>query len=138
MRPIYETDENKADERGFMQLMESKGFDIKPAGKQYPIDFIIKKDGHTAVAEYKRRHHNFGTYPTVIMPLMKFTQGRTFSMFTLAHYLYYCEFNDGVYRADITNVFPSNLEVTGRKDRGDKMDLYPHVHLPINLFRRIK
>lgn len=134
MRSVgYETERDKANEKRIASLLRSRGNTVNHLRQFYPCDFLITQpDGYRYIAEYKRRSHNFGTFPTIWMPAQKIAQCFGISNALRVPFHLIVEFDDGIYE----NTCPiSDLpDYGGREDR----DTYePMCAYLTNQFRRM-
>lgn len=132
-RPVYERTTDRENEQRCARMLAGLGFTVFQLGKFGIADFMAY-NGRPYLVEYKKRHHNFGRFPTVIIPLAKLTK-----CFDMAHdlkcgFLYICEFNDGFYMSE-----PREFKVSlgGRVDRGDPKDIYEVAHIGLDKFRKV-
>jgi hypothetical protein len=132
--PSYETQADKANEAIAQRVLEQRGYSVFSFGRYSPCDFFIFKDGQSFFTEYKRRNHNYNTYPTVIMPEKKLRQLLSVAEKLSSKVLYVAHFNDGVYAAVVEDY---HTELGGRKDRGDPRDTHRVAHININNFKQI-
>lgn len=103
--PTYETKADKENEASFAEYLKSKGFTVSQMKQHYPVDFFVKaKDGTPYLIEYKRRHHSFGFYKTAIIPLIKFNEFLSLARSAYAEPIYWLEYDDGHYYANLSKV----------------------------------
>lgn len=91
-------------------------------------DFVLKIGKWTAIAEYKRRTHKFGTYPDATLSETKWTYLRSFNGPAFIIF----EFTDGIYVADINHI-PNLLAYLGGRTRNtrDQWDVHMCVQIPL-------
>ena len=137
-RPTYQNDKNTADELAFMERVRRAGCQIWKVKQYYVYDFIMKKGGVTAFVEYKRRMVLKNTYPTIILSAHKFMNIKEQARFFCVKFFFYVEFNDGLFRADLTEYAPKgdSIIIGGRTDRGDSDDMEPVIEIPIDMFQK--
>jgi len=115
--------------------LEAQGHKVYILKPYYPCDFLIKSsNGSTFIAEYKKRSHDFGTYPSVMITALKVANCKSLASAMNVKFCFLVEFNDGLY---ITSKVSGSVEYSGRKDRGDVSDMEPYIMVPLDNFIRI-
>ena len=136
-RPIYEQDHDIANEIAFMRRAESSGIVAHQLKKCYPCDFYFKKGDRSALVEYRRRNVKKDTYPDIFISAYKYSILKPMAQSLGVRFLFYVEFNDGLFVADLTHfeVTPNDIKIGGRTDRGDRQDIEPLIAIPIDEFK---
>jgi len=137
-RPIYQTAANLSDEQSIAKAVE-KAWGVKFHKNHegyYRLDASIV-DPETgrlfAMAEIKRRHHNYGTFGTIVLGLNKFKDGVEYQTQTGLEFYLFFGFDDGVYFYHYKpgDVFP--VVWGGRTtNTRDEQDIGPTIHIPIS------
>ena len=91
-------------------------------------DFTLKVGKWTAIAEYKRRTHKFGTYPDATLSEPKWTHLRSFDGPAFIIF----EFTDGIYVGDVNHMPNLLAHLGGRtKNTRDQWDVHMCVQVPL-------
>jgi len=131
----YETATDKHNEAGCGELLASLGFTVCTFGKFSPCDFFAFTTKGSYLVEYKRRSHNYGDFPTVMIPEKKLRKCLSIAEQIGSQFLYVVEFNNGIYAANVKHYSTGN---GGRTDRGDANDYGVMAFIKTEEFRRLK
>jgi len=131
MRPTYETDEHKSTERKVAEFIaEVYGRELLELPKYYAADYALLKDGNLkSLMEIKCRSIESDKYLTALCPLDKWVKLMQFSAAGIKT-LFVVSYTDKIKYVPVEQIY--NIKVSGRKDRGDKLDMGLHVHVPVN------
>lgn len=134
-RPVYQGEADEEREERCARMLTGLGYNVLSLDRFSAADFIAQRNGTTYLIEYKFRNHNFGQFPTSILPVRKLQLGKKLGEFLKMNFVYLAEYLDGYYwsEPEAYTVMPG-----GRTDRGDAQDLYPMAHISTDQFIRIK
>ncbi len=142
-RPMYENEESLALEREFLTRLEGVwGSDIHKLPISYHLDaFCRRRDtGGGSWLEVKRRSHDYGTYPDVMLSILKWDRGVSLSYTTGRPFLFAVRFTDcdAVYRFKQGDELEFAIVHGGRtKNTRDDADVEPVIHIPIERFIKV-
>lgn len=134
MRPTYETQIDRANEGSARELLEHRGYIVCDFEQYAPCDFFAFSDKKNFFVEYKRRNHNYGTYPSVMIPEKKVRQMLGICDHLKSEFLYLVQFNDGFYGAVVNHYYTAT---SGRTDRYDPKDICRHAYIDIGEFHKL-
>lgn len=136
-RRSYETEENLVKEREIADFIQSVWhMSLIKNPKSYRIDFGVMKGGRIrGWVEVKERKINLFTYPTVILSLAKWMQGRRLALETGTRFFFVIQVIDGSILCSEETSATRKVNYGGRRDRNDSEDIEPVVHIPIADFR---
>lgn len=136
-RQSYETEENLVKEReiaDFIEVLWDAKLVKNPSS--YRIDFgVIKKGCVKGWVEVKERKIGLTTYPTVILSLRKWMEGRNLAAGTQTRFFFVIQLLDGRILCTDETTTERDVKYGGRKDRNDINDFEPVVHIPISDFK---
>lgn len=138
MRPIYETDQDRANEQSVGKYIESV-WDCTFVKS----DYLTFYDGYLndpkglvrAYVEIKTRSNASTKYPTYMLSAAKWQQAVSWSEKTNKPFLLFVKFTDGVFGVKLKKKY--KIELGGRHDRGDSADVEKCVFIPMEDFRKI-
>ncbi len=135
MRPTYESKSDLENEAVFQRYILDRGYTaVKLAAQFYQVDWIFLKDNKIVrFAEFKRRQVNSSTYPDIILSLHKWEALLLWGKYKPS--AFFVTFNDKTMFIKATNNHGYKIALAGRRDRGDKQDIEPCIHLPITDFK---
>lgn len=140
MRPTYETQHDRDNERSVIDLLCRKwGCAANKTPQFYCVDWSLARGQEVkSLVEIKFRK---ASYPTYILSLHKYTE-MLMSAFAsqLPHLLVVCWPEDGkrvVRYVKVSPEIPARVIHGGRKDRGDTQDMEPMVEIPIGKFKLV-
>ena len=144
MRPMYETQGDLNKEEALVDKLEkawSCYFHKLPI--KYNLDYIIFKNNEPiALVEIRIRSKDMDYYDALggcMMDLHKWVAAKDFSAVSGFPFLFVAQTSDGVWHTTINDFTKhSGVIYTGRKDRGDKNDVEPHVTLRKDFFIRTR
>ncbi len=135
MRPRYESETDRANERIVADALENIGVEVYKLPVQYRLDWMLRRDGEAiGFAEVKARKCDMKKYPTVMISLSKVIHARLLTEATgLPCYLILL-YRDGLARLDFASDF--SVGPGGRSDRNDPNDqdvcaYYSHERLQV-------
>lgn len=136
MRPMYENDENRADEEATAkQVSEKWGCEYHKLPISYRIDYALIRHGIVmAFAEVKsRKNHTPDRYDDYLLSLAKYNALCEISRNVGTKSLLVIKWKD---RVTFTTVPCEGIRVKmgGRDDRGDDADIEPMVYIPMSNF----
>lgn len=137
MSPIYETDEDIANELRVMNaIAERYNVEVVKCPPKYEFDAMIVKDGSIdSMIEFKRRSVASTTYPTAIIGLNKALHAHNFRQATGIPCNLVVEWTDMIGMVNIKTF--SRVSLGGRTDRNDPNDVTLVVHYPIEHFKKL-
>jgi hypothetical protein len=130
----YETQKDKLNETRAGELLTSLGFTVCTFGKFAPCDFFAFTKKGQYLVEFKKRSHNYGDFPTVMIPEKKLRKCLTIAEQIGCSFLYVVEFDNGTYGCDVKHYTTAN---GGRTDRNDPNDYGVMAFIDIKDFRRL-
>jgi hypothetical protein len=137
-RPIYETQGDLLREEDVASKIGRawKCIMIKMPAKA-TFDYAAKR-GNVIVSliEIKTRTNPHNQYPTYMISADKMVAGFLRSTYLAVPFMLVVQFTDGVFYWS-SNQEGFTLDVGGRTDRGDTLDLEMVCHIPINHFKRL-
>jgi hypothetical protein len=139
MRPLYESAKDLSNEfRVSGTLKECWDAEFVKLPMAYHIDWaIIRGSEIKAFAEFKRRHNPKDRYPTFMLSLKKFQNGKSLGAEVGVPFLIIVEWDDGLWYCDAKNV-ERTYGFGGRRDRNDSQDQEPVVFIPIQAFYKVR
>jgi hypothetical protein len=142
LRPTYQSEADEAEEREIALRLAALGCEVARNKRYYPFDFSVIKGGRiVGLAEFKRRRHPYGTYPTIILSLHKFAAATNYHHATNLPIAFFVRWDgDQVGLCDLHKLKPEDVTISigGREDRNDSEDMEPVIHIPIAKFRGLK
>ena len=144
MRPIYETQTDRNNEqRVARQLAALWDRSIVKLKMACVIDFAIFRDGKmVGVMEVKCRNYSSEAMDNmggVMLSAHKAQAGMTWAMMHNIAFAFAVELTDGIFVLFLTehdDLSEFNLEIMGRKDRGDAQDMEPCIVIPMKRFKK--
>ena len=130
----YETAKDKQNEAKAGELLTSLGFTVCTFSKFAPCDFFAFTDKASYLVEFKKRSHNIGDFPTVMIPAKKLRKCLNISDQLNCEFLYVVEFNNGTFACSVKHY---STAPGGRTDRGDPNDFGVMAFINIEDFRRL-
>jgi hypothetical protein len=138
MRPVYENKEDSKREADVAKILEkSWKCDLIKMPPKSPFDYAAKRGKLIeAIVEIKTRTNTFQKYPTYMISAEKVCACMQRSIYLRVPFYLVVQFTDGVYYWS-SNQEGFTLDVGGRTDRGDTLDLEMVCHIPIDHFKRL-
>lgn len=139
MRPLYESAKDLSNElRVSSVLKDCWDAEFVKLPMAYHVDWaIVRGPQIKAFAEFKRRHNPKTRYPTFMLSLNKWRNGKNMAAELGVPFLVIVEWDDGLYYCDSKNAGP-NYGIGGRSDRGDSQDQEPVVFIPTQAFYKVR
>jgi hypothetical protein len=139
MRPNYETQADR--NREFVakrQLGDIFGpcMTVVKLHKHYIIDFVVLDNKKiVAVCEFKTAKYSIGKYPTFMMSLNKWNKGlEYFNLHNVPFYIL-AKYTEGFYLHEYSPSVKYWIELGGRRDRDDPLDIEPIIRVKTEDFR---
>jgi hypothetical protein len=138
MRPVYENKEDSKREADVAKILEkSWKCDLIKMPPKSPFDYAAKRGKLIeAIVEIKTRTNTFQKYPTYMISAEKVCACMQRSIYLRVPFYLVVQFTDGVYYWS-SNQEGFTLDVGGRTERGDTLDLEMVCHIPIDHFKRL-
>lgn len=134
-RPRYESEDDRKAEREVADYLEKyHGLRCHKLPISYRVDWVVfKKDSFFGFIELKTRTFEKNRFPTLIISLGKYSTGCHLARCSGGAFWVAARWTDalGFYRVDDV---VADITMGGRKDRGDKDDIEPVVHFPVDEF----
>ena len=139
MRPIYESSKDLSNElRVSAHLKDCWNAEFVKLPMAYHVDWaVVRGTEIKAFAEFKRRQNPKDRYPTFMISLNKWKNGRSLGNEIGVPFLIIVEWNDGLYYCDTKAVEPT-YGFGGRTDRGDSQDQEPVVFINTKAFYKVR
>jgi hypothetical protein len=139
MRPRYETSEDRSHEESFANMLhERAGITAWKLPVSYAVDFFaLSTEDRPIWIEFKRRHHQFGKYPDVILSALKWWNATSLTSRTGGTLVFAVEFDDQtrVCHWDPDNPWKPRISHGGRtRDTRDTADVEPVAHIDLVRF----
>lgn len=135
-RPLYETEIDRRNEREVMDTVAKHWIvDYHKLPISYGLDYAITSNGTLAgYCEVKCRNHNYGTFPTYLISILKIAKATQLSLGGLHPARLIVRWQDkiGYTRIDLPPFY--TYEIGGRTDRNDPADREPVALIPIDRF----
>ena len=138
MRPLYETDFDRARESNVLEYIQSKiDCRVTKAPPKANFDaFLVGPDNlATAMVEIKTRNNASTKYPTYMISASKCTKCNELAESYKVPFVLVVRFTDGVFATTVKGKYL--VEMGGRYDRNDPRDREPCVFIPMNKFHKI-
>lgn len=140
-RPIYETDEDRVNEKRMLRLAypDRQAFKLP---RSYHADFWLPhSELPPVIVECKQRSAYFGEYDTYAISLGKYMACMRLAEMMGGFFHIVTSWSDGIVAVaqmvtERTCHHP--IKPGGRYDRNDPADVEPMVHIPIGAFKPIK
>jgi len=139
MRPLYESSKDLSNELRVSNILKDC-WDVVfvKLPMAYHVDWaVVRGTEIKAFAEFKRRHNPKDRYPTFMISLNKFKNGRGLGKEIGVPFLIIVEWNDGLYYCD-TEAVDRTYGFGGRSDRGDPQDKEPVVFIDTKAFCKVR
>ena len=137
MRPFYESSEDIQREQSVAAAAAIRwGCEARKLPKAYQLDWAFFRGTLKAWCEIKCRNTAHAAYPTLLLSAHKWNDGLTFAERFSVPFILLIKWRDGIRYWEVTDIKPE-VQVGGRKDRGDAQDIEPCVHLPKELFKQL-
>jgi hypothetical protein len=139
MRPIYENAKDLSNElRVSKTLQECWNAEFVKLPMAYYIDWaVVRGNEIKAFAEFKRRLNPKDQYPTFMLSLKKFQNGKDLGRELGVPFLIIVEWDDGLWYCDAKNV-ERTYGFGGRRDRNDSQDQEPVVYIKTQSFYKVR
>ena len=138
-RPTYESDEDRDNERRVIEKLAS-GLEYTPRKLPalYALDFALCDEDKRikAFVEIKCRTVSSQQYRTVFVSLDKVERARALSRTAQIPVYLLVDFTDGIFMLPLSAPIEF-VTFEGRTDRGDRSDLQPMAHYPIQSMSRL-
>jgi len=136
MRPIYESDTDLYNEREVINalndLWQTQSTKLP---RSYGLDYTLTRGGRvTAFVEIKCRTIPSWTYDTYMISLAKVLKAKSLGNNVGVPAFLVVRWNDMVGYVDL-RIVALDVQVGGRKDRGDEQDIEPVCMIPIKEFK---
>lgn len=139
MRPIYETEADKARELGVVEYLQRKGYKFlyTETVPFAPFDgYMTRPDGTTfALVEIKNRRNASDAYPTYMISANKVRAMLETAKEYQLHALLFVRFTDGVFVTRLED--NEQTGEGGRYDRNDSRDIEECVYIPMERFKEL-
>lgn len=136
MRPLYETEEDRAKEQSVLEYISetySCGYQSTPHLSCVDA-FLTGSDGELLAAiEIKTRKNIKDKYPTYMLSARKWRSGLELANQYKIPLILAVKFTDGLYYTQLTENVA--FGVGGRYDRNDSMDIEQCVYIPMEKFK---
>jgi hypothetical protein len=138
MRPFYESSKDLATENEVAEALSKKtGYVFHKLKIAYHVDWLVMQENKPKyVAEIKRRFNVKDQYPTLMLSLHKWMNGKQMSKEMNVDFVVIIKWDDGVF-CHAAGDSPVIYGFGGRKDRNDDQDQEPMVFIPVDKFKRI-
>lgn len=140
-RPMYENEDSlKGEADTIFEVSKAWKAELVKMPVKNKIDCLMKsKSGDPrAFVELKRRACKRHKYPTYMLSLDKWLAGLTMESGTNLPFILIVDWEDEIGFLKCSEVVAQiNVNMGGRKDRGDAQDIEPVVHIPIYLFETL-
>lgn len=141
MRPLYESEQNRLDEReAARKIALRKGWQIQKLPMQYRLDYALVDHAKTVKAflEVKRRHNLRAKYDTFMISLSKYTAALHLTHDTGVPCWFAVQWDDSLELWRVREEMAVQFSVGGRVDRNDSEDIEPVVLIPVSYFKQLK
>ena len=140
VRPVYETDENLAQEKQVLALLCRHWECVsEKMPLRYELDYLlIRRRKAVAWLEIKVRTNNYGYYPSYMISLGKIMAARRLTEATSLPSFLVVQWRDWKGYIRLDNLEKFEISMGGRTDRGDPQDMEPVVLFPIGNFTEIE
>ena len=141
MRQQYETQADKNREfvaKGLLKEMFYKR-EIVKLHKHYIIDFVLL-DGKeiVGVVEFKTAKYSIDKHPTFMMSLNKWNKGLEYYHQHNIPFYILAKYTEGYYLHEYSPNLSYKVELGGRRDRDDPLDIEPIIRINTGRFRQVK
>jgi len=139
VRKIYETEEDRKNERRIVEEVLMEGEKALKMGYKHQIDFLVvdQQWRGKSVIEVKKRKGTFGKYPDVMLSLLKWNKGIEFKRNNRLDFLFVVEWDDGIFMHRYEDLIHYTIGIGGRTDRDDAQDIEPVVYVPNKKFTQM-
>jgi len=139
MRPIYETANDLRNERDVIEVLNKLwGTEAHKLPRAYSMDYLLTRDRQAvSFVEIKCRQVPSWQYDTLMISMAKVLKGRAITRETGIPSLLVVKWNDTVGYVYMSEI-DMDIQVGGRRDRGDAQDIEPVCMIPVKDFRRIQ
>jgi len=142
MRPLYETEANRINERAVAQLVEGKwNCKCVKLKKAYALDYAIVRDKKiVSFMEIKCRNYTMeklGSMGGFMISLHKWLEAKAICDVSNVPFCLVVRTNDGVFWHKTTDFKNYEVSIGGRYDRGDDQDVEPVILLKPECFLKI-
>lgn len=136
-RPIYENGEDRRKERKVADALEKTwNCGAIQLGFGYAADLLLfYKNKAVCWGEVKCRNVDFGVYPTLYLSFQKMCNLQNIHTVSGLPVLVIANYNDGIYWHKLKP--PYQIEIGGRRDRGDPNDIEPLAVIPMESFKKL-
>eukprot|EP00919_Chromeraceae_sp_WS-2016_P060823 GHVR01144332.1.p2 GENE.GHVR01144332.1~~GHVR01144332.1.p2 ORF type:complete len:139 (-),score=5.76 GHVR01144332.1:6-422(-) len=138
MRPLYETDSDRARESDVFEYIKSKiDCDVVKAPENAHFDgFLVGPNNlPMAMVEVKNRNNASTKYPTYMLSANKCRKCKELSDSSGVPFVLVVRFTDGVFALTVKGEYP--VEMGGRYDRNDPRDKEPCMFIPMDKFHKV-
>jgi len=139
MRPLYESSKDLSNElRVSAHLKDCWNAEFVKLPMAYYVDWAVVRGSEIkAFAEFKRRHNPKDQYPSFMISLNKWMNGKKMGRELGVPFLIIVEWDDGLYYCD-TEAVARTYGFGGRSDRGDSQDQEPCVFIETKAFYKVR
>ena len=139
MRPLYESSKDLSNELRVSSILKDFwNAEFVKLPMAYHVDWaVVRGTEIKAFAEFKRRQNPKDRYPTFMISLNKWKNGRSLGNEIGVPFLIIVEWNDGLYYCDTKAVTPT-YGFGGRTDRADSQDQEPVVFINTKAFNKVR
>ena len=138
-RPDYETDSDLCNEKNIAANIESAwGVSLQKTPRRYPYDYIALDFNEVAVAliEIKHRNNDSKKYQSYMISMGKLAECQGTAKTVGLAFVLVVGFSDKImFWPYKKNQF--DIEIGGRRDRGDNQDIEPVAQIPMKHFKDI-
>ena len=139
-QPRYETQQDRDNEAAMIQRAFSR---INPVATklppQYAVDWLLEyvKDDQKrrAWVECKERSFKMAGFTTYMMSLHKYMKGMQLASWSGYPFILLVQWTDALGMILLNEHDPMPIEIGGRTDRGDPLDVEPVVMIPTHKFK---
>ena len=140
MRPIYETDGDREQERLVLEkFCRSYGeVTFRQTPKLYPADALLfRNDSAVAWGEVRRRDRPMDRHNTVFLNVHKYVELMELKQHTKLPVVVIWAFEDAMTYWMLEEIPTPKIVMKGRTDRGDDADVSPAIMLPTTNLKRL-
>jgi len=139
MRPLYESSKDLSNELRVSKILKDCWeADFVKLTMAYHVDWaVVRGPEIKAFAEFKRRHNLKDQYPSFMISLNKWMNGKNMGKEVGVPFLIIVEWDDGLYYCDTEAVKPK-YGLGGRWDRGDSQDQELCVFIETKAFYKVR
>jgi hypothetical protein len=139
MRPLYESSKDLSNELRVAKILKDCWeADFVKLTMAYHVDWaVVRGPEIVAFAEFKRRHNPKDQYPSFMISLNKWMNGKKMGKEVGVPFLIIVEWDDGLYYTNSEVVKPK-YGLGGRWDRKDSQDQEPCAFIETKAFYKVR